>query len=113
MSDVAAGCARAVQLAALPAAICLSLIGQVSASTALCAAVALVLVAYGVAIALADADINLLMRGKCPKHAFHGKVCVVVGGSRGLGESLALYLARSGASLVLCARGIEQLQVLL
>ncbi len=39
-----------------------------------------------------------------------GKVALVTGASRGLGEGIALELAREGAHLVVCARGEEALQ---
>jgi len=39
-----------------------------------------------------------------------GKVALVAAASRGLGRAIALELAREGATLVLCARGGEQLQ---
>jgi 3-oxoacyl-[acyl-carrier protein] reductase len=39
-----------------------------------------------------------------------GKVALVTGASRGLGEGIALELAREGAHVVICARGEEALQ---
>ena len=39
----------------------------------------------------------------------HGRVAIVTGGSRGLGEEMAEGLAEAGASLVLCARRSEWL----
>jgi NAD(P)-dependent dehydrogenase (short-subunit alcohol dehydrogenase family) len=39
-----------------------------------------------------------------------GKVCVVSGGSRGLGRSIADLLAGQGAALALCARGARELR---
>jgi NAD(P)-dependent dehydrogenase (short-subunit alcohol dehydrogenase family) len=39
-----------------------------------------------------------------------GKVCVVSGGSRGLGRSIADLLAGQGAALAVCARGERELQ---
>jgi NAD(P)-dependent dehydrogenase (short-subunit alcohol dehydrogenase family) len=39
-----------------------------------------------------------------------GRVCVVTGGSRGLGRRIADLLAEQGASLALCARGDRDLQ---
>jgi NAD(P)-dependent dehydrogenase (short-subunit alcohol dehydrogenase family) len=39
-----------------------------------------------------------------------GRVCVVSGGSRGLGRSIADLLAGQGAALALCARGERELQ---
>src|SRR5260370_29924878 len=40
---------------------------------------------------------------------FEGKVALIAGASRGLGRSLAMALAREGAALALCARGLEAL----
>ena len=42
----------------------------------------------------------------------HGKVAVVVGGSSGIGKTLALGLARAGADVVASARRIELVKVL-
>lgn len=39
-----------------------------------------------------------------------GKTAMVTGGSRGIGKATALALAREGANLALCARGLEDLQ---
>ncbi|NNE47386.1 MAG: SDR family oxidoreductase, partial [Rhodothermales bacterium] len=39
-----------------------------------------------------------------------GKVALVTGASRGIGKAIALALGREGASLVICARGEEQLR---
>ena len=35
----------------------------------------------------------------------HGKRCVVLGGSRGIGRAIALGLATEGADVAVCARG--------
>ena len=37
----------------------------------------------------------------------HGKRCVVLGGSRGIGRAIALGLAAEGADVAVCARGAE------
>lgn len=39
-----------------------------------------------------------------------GKTVLVTGGSRGIGKATALEFAREGANLVLCARGLEDLE---
>lgn len=36
--------------------------------------------------------------------------CVVLGGSRGIGRSIAIVLAKEGANVAICARGEEALQ---
>lgn len=41
---------------------------------------------------------------------FNGKRVVVTGGSRGIGRSIALDFARSGASVSVCARGLQGLR---
>ena len=38
-----------------------------------------------------------------------GKVAVVTGAGRGIGRSIALYLARDGADIVGCARSMDEL----
>ncbi len=39
-----------------------------------------------------------------------GKVCVVTGASRGIGLAIAMALAAQGADLLLCARGLDELE---
>ena len=39
-----------------------------------------------------------------------GRVAVVGGGSRGLGKACALSLAREGANVAICSRGVESLK---
>ncbi|HEY8611539.1 MAG TPA: SDR family NAD(P)-dependent oxidoreductase, partial [Roseomonas sp.] len=41
---------------------------------------------------------------------FQGKRAVVMGGSRGIGRSIALGFAGAGASVAICARGAETLE---
>jgi 3-oxoacyl-[acyl-carrier protein] reductase len=41
---------------------------------------------------------------------FRGRSVVVAGGSRGIGRSIALGFAKAGASVSICARGVETLQ---
>jgi len=45
------------------------------------------------------------------KQSFHGKCVIVTGASRGIGEDAARLFARTGASVVLVARGESQLVV--
>ncbi|MFW5989717.1 MAG: SDR family NAD(P)-dependent oxidoreductase, partial [Desulfosudaceae bacterium] len=42
--------------------------------------------------------------------SLEGRVALITGASRGIGEAIALILARNGASLVLISRKIEPLQ---
>ena len=39
-----------------------------------------------------------------------GKVAIVTGGSKGIGRATALCLAQEGANVVICARGVEDLE---
>lgn len=111
-ADTAAACARAVWWGALPAVFALTIATEISLGAAIGVALAVVTISSAVALAMGDANMSLLMRGNHATDAYKGKICVVVGGSRGFGEALAVYLARAGASVVLCARGTAQLQVL-
>ena len=43
------------------------------------------------------------------KQSFHGKCVIVTGASRGIGENAARLFAKTGASVVLVARGESQL----
>ena len=40
-----------------------------------------------------------------------GRVAIIGGGSRGLGKACALSLAREGANVAICSRGVENLEV--
>jgi len=42
-----------------------------------------------------------------------GKVCIVTGSSNGIGEGIALMLAKRGASVTLCGRDLDKLQTVL
>eukprot|EP00892_Ulva_mutabilis_P004882 jgi/Ulvmu1/2766/UM014_0224.1 len=110
-SDAGAMLARSTLWTALPIMITVSLLAGLPMKFSIVTALTAMFLACAVALCLADADIHLLMRGKHPKDAFTGRTCVIVGASRGFGAALAKYLAKSGATLVLCARGTAQLQV--
>lgn len=45
-------------------------------------------------------------------NSFSGKVVLLTGASSGIGEAMALQMARSGAKIVLAARRLEQLQAI-
>ena len=53
---------------------------------------------------------TLLALGGAPRRAFAGRACWVVGASQGLGEALALALARQGAAVILSSRRADALQ---
>lgn len=110
-ADAAASIARVVLWTSLPIMFAVSKVSELTLVPAMFGALAAMVAAFGAALCVADADMPLLMRGKHPEGAYSGKTCIVVGASRGFGASLATYLAQSGASLVLCARGTAQLQV--
>uniref|UniRef100_A0A7S0UUM4 NAD(P)-binding protein n=1 Tax=Polytomella parva TaxID=51329 RepID=A0A7S0UUM4_9CHLO len=69
--------------------------------------------AYGayklVRLCYADADLDLLSKGKVPKNSFQDKVIWITGASQGLGRMMALYLAQQGAFLILSSRSKEKL----
>lgn len=111
-AETASTCARAVWWGALPAIVAATIVTEISLWVAIGIALVAVTISSAVALAMADANISLLIRGKHSADAYEGKFCVVVGGSRGFGQAIAVYLARAGASVVLCARGTAQLQVL-
>ena len=47
--------------------------------------------------------------GHVPPHArYAGKVVVVTGGSKGIGEAIVRVFTREGANVVFCARGSEE-----
>ena len=39
-----------------------------------------------------------------------GKISIVTGGSKGIGRSIAMALAREGSDVAICARGMEDLE---
>ena len=59
---------------------------------------------FGAALAVAFGALHR------PRHALHGKVALVCGGSRGLGRAVARELLRQGASVAICARDPEPLE---
>lgn len=63
--------------------------------------------ALGVAALLAG---RAIVRART-RYDLAGKVCVVTGGSRGLGLSIARVLKARGAKLAICARTVDELQV--
>jgi len=95
---------------ALPAVLLLALLSAAllraiwPAQLALC-----VLCARCVRFAFADADLTLLSLGaRLSPRALAGRACWVVGASQGLGEAVALQLARGGAALLLSSRRVEE-----
>jgi NADPH:quinone reductase-like Zn-dependent oxidoreductase len=47
---------------------------------------------------------------KLLKHSYHGKNCVVTGGSSGIGKELAIQLSSLGANVIISSRSIEKLE---
>ena len=39
-----------------------------------------------------------------------GKIAIITGGSKGIGRSTAMALAREGVDVAICARGVEELE---
>ena len=62
--------------------------------------------------ASADADFDLLAAARAypQRGAFAGQVVLIVGASSGIGEALALEFARGGATVIVAARRMEELQ---
>jgi NAD(P)-dependent dehydrogenase (short-subunit alcohol dehydrogenase family) len=46
-----------------------------------------------------------------PGFSLEGQVAVITGGSRGLGKAIALTFSEAGADIVVCSRGIEDIQL--
>lgn len=61
-------------------------------------------------LAFADADLNLLLRGKHKPGVFRDKVVWITGASQGLGEVLVRYFAGQGARVILSSRDATKLQ---
>lgn len=58
----------------------------------------------------ADASLNLLTARPTPPGAFSGKVVWIVGSSQGLGEAMAVAMAKLGAKLILSSRSQRKLE---
>lgn len=56
-----------------------------------------------------DADLNLLMLPKPPANAFAGQVMWIAGASSGIGAALAEDLIKKGATVIISARRVNQL----
>lgn len=57
-----------------------------------------------------DCDMTLSSKPSPPKGAFSNNTIWIVGASQGLGESIAMYYAQQGATLILSSRSLDKLQ---
>jgi short-subunit dehydrogenase len=57
-----------------------------------------------------DCDLTLSSKPPPPKDAFSNSTVWIVGASQGLGESIAMYYAQQGATLILSSRSLDKLQ---
>jgi len=73
---------------------------------------AFVVLALFIDMAVGTCDPWVRVLGDAPKEAYDGKVVWITGASQGLGEELALHLAKLGAKLIVTSRRIDVLQKL-